>query len=412
MWLRYKVALAVGLVATSFTANALSSSLLDLRANAMGGAGVAAANGMNAVFINPALLMAVGDFDTVPVVVAARFVDPKNLEDELDRYQQRGLEVTFETSLSTFKSDPTAPSGRSNIAQATQNIIAQLGRFSARAAIDEVNSGFAVGLSNQQRRTALTLAVTSLSAGRVVNVASGVDLFAGVITAMNEGLETTDDAFNIVLSGPARNFKPSLATRGALIYELGWTMAREITFGDHKMMLGVTPKYVDVTTFDTDQALTDATFNSKDGQQRYASFNVDVGLSKEYANGWRSGVVIRDLVPHEYRTALGNAIKVGPQARLGVAKTSDWLSLAMDLDLNQRDTLGLGANAQYLGVGAEIAVTDSARLRAGYRYSIKDASAHVVTVGAGFSLFGMAADIAMALNEDELELSAQLGLRF
>lgn len=410
-WVRCKVVLVAALVLLSVEVQALPFVSLDARANAMGGAGVAAARGSSVVFINPALLTpAQGQWDAT-VAGLVRFSAPKNLQEEIDIYQRNKLESIFETALVDYKADPSTSTPRTNIATATRNLIAQLNRFSGRPIEEEVSAGFAVVLP--EKKMALLVGQQTIGGARLIGVDKDLALYEGLIDGVNDPEKLPDDAvFNIIMSGPGRNVHTKLRSQGAVIREFGLALAREVQVGGRKIDVGVTPKYVDVTTFDSEQLLPGAAYNTAAGQRHYASYNVDLGLAVDRGDGWRGGVAIKNLIPHRYRTVLDGVVKIQPQARIGAAYSGEWYAAALDLDLNESKATGLGSNSQYLSVGAELSLTKKLQLRGGYRHNISDTKTNRVTLGMGFGLLGAAADIGMSLNEDGVGLSGQLGFYF
>lgn len=408
---RCKVVWVVTLVLLSVEAQALPFISLDARANAMGGAGVAAARGSNVAFINPALLRPAQRQWDATAVGLVRFADPRNLQEEIDIYQRNKIESIFETALLDYKADPSTSTPRANIATATQNIIAQLNRFSGRPIEEEVSIGFAAVLP--EKKMALLVGQQTIGGARLINVDKDLALFTGVIDGLNNPDKLPDDeVFNIILSGPGRNVNTKLRSQGALIREFGLALAREVEVGGRKVDVGITPKYVDVTTFDSEQLLPGSSYNSAAGQRHYASYNVDLGLAVDHGDGWRGGVAIKNLIPHRYRTVLDGAVKIEPQARIGAAYSGEWYAAALDLDLNESKGVGLASDSQYLSIGAELSLIKSLQLRGGYRHNISNTKTNMVTLGVGFGVLGAAADIGMSLNKDGVGLSGQLGFHF
>lgn len=406
---RCRSVVAVSLLLVSYEAVALPFISLDARANAMGGAGVAASRSVNAAFVNPALLLRGQPQEDilVPVVGLLRLSDPKNLQDEIGRYQDDNLEALFETALARYQDDPTLPSSVNGIGAATRNLTSQLARFSGRPLEEELAAGFAVNLPG--RRMALVVAQQTIGGGRVAGVAEDLAAYDELLKATDPG----DDAFKIVVSGPGRTLKSRLQARGAVIREFGLALAREVQVGGHKVMAGITPKYVDVTTFGYEAPISSASYRTDIGQRQQASFNVDLGLTKEYGKGWSSGAAIKNLIPYDYKTAQSQGrVTIQPQARAGVAYDGEWYAVALDLDLNQSRAAGIGYTTQYLALGGELELSKTLQLRAGYRHNLADSSTSVVTTGLGFTLLGALADVALNLNRDEIGLSAQLGLNF
>lgn len=412
-WIWHRVVWGVGLALLSVEAQALPFISFDVRANGMGGAGVAAGQGGSAIFANPALLALSQPQRDAALAGVYRFSDPRNLQGEIDNYQSGGLESRFASALVAYKADSATSTPRTNLATATQNIITQLDRFSTRPIEEEVSLGLAVRLPDRQM--ALVVGQQSVGGAALIAVAEERARFAALIEdGLNNAEKQPDDqVFNVIVSGPGRNLQAQLHSRGALIREVGVAMVRAVEWRGQKFDLGVTPKYVDVTTFDSVQPLINAAYNSQAGREHYPSYNVDLGVVAERDGGWRGGLAVKNLISHRYPTVLGGgAVRIQPQARIGIAYGGDWFAAALDLDLNKGKAEGLGVDRQYLDVGAELSLTSSARLRGGYRYNISDTRANMVTMGVGFGLFGAVADLGMSMNEDGLGFSGQLSRRF
>ena len=203
-----------------------------------------------------------------------------------------------------------------------------------------------------------------------------------------------------------------MLARGAVIQEVSIALAREFNIGGHDVAIGVTPKYLTVTTFDYEIDVNTADFDSDQGEKEYTDFNFDIGAAKDYANGWKTGLVVKNVIGEEYKTVLGNTVKIEPQARLGVAHSTDWTTVALDVDLNESEAVGFDSKTQYVGLGAELDIFSTAQLRIGYRHNMSDSDTSIVTAGFGFSIFGAHMDISAGANDDEVGGSLQLGFRF
>ncbi len=87
------------------------------------------------------------------------------------------------------------------------------------------------------------------------------------------------------------------------------------------------------------------------GKKEYSDFNFDIGVAKTYDSGWKTGVVVKNLLAEDYLTALGNTIKIEPQARIGIAHSNEWTTVALDVDLNESESAGFDSNTQYAALG-------------------------------------------------------------
>jgi len=169
---------------------------------------------------------------------------------------------------------------------------------------------------------------------------------------------------------------------------------------------------VQVTTFDYQIDVNTADLDLNQGTRDSSNFNVDIGLAKDFGNGWKSGFAVKNLISQEYVTVLGNKVNIEPQARVGVSHSTEWVTVALDVDLNAADPVAYEAQTQYAALGAELNIFKTVQIRIGYRHNMKDSDTSVPTVGLGFSLFGAHVALAAAANDNEIALSGQLGFRF
>ncbi|MDH4286392.1 MAG: conjugal transfer protein TraF, partial [Gallionella sp.] len=216
--------------------------------------------------------------------------------------------------------------------------------------------------------------------------------------------------------------------RGVTMGEMGFAFAKQMGEGTSAWGLGVTPKLVKVNLYDYSVNVDSSTStpDGKDYTAEYSHFNFDVGAAKNYGDGWRSGFVIKNVIPHTYdfKRIANNAppgsakittgeIKLNPQARLGASHTNSWSTVAMDLDLTANNPAGLEKKSQYLALGAELNAWDWAQLRFGYRANLKDSKRNIPSVGVGLAPFGtLHIDAALSYSSNEIGASARLALTF
>ncbi len=435
-------ALAPTLVLFSTQAAALPFQSIDPRSLAMGGVGVASGSSANAAFMNPALLSVAGedeDFSLELPILGARFSDPDSLLDEIDTYQDSNLEANLTTAVNDFNAAfaaanvPLAITEAGNVATATRAVQTQLMKIDNKPIQGEVFGGMVIGIPSKKVGASLNLDAYVV-AGGVFDYTTG----AGSDDAMLQGIITAADAV-ATLSDPTQlsgdsfvaaqgtgtdvvsNLTSNLGVRGAVISEVGLSLSREVNIGGHDIAVGVTPKVVKVKTFHYILDANTADLDSDKGTKEYSDFNIDVGLAKDYGNGWKAGLVVKNLIGKEYETSpfaspgltvTPATIKVDPQVRLGVSHANEWLTLAADLDVTENEPVGFESKTQYLGLGAEMDLLDWVQFRAGYRHNLSDSDTSIPTIGFGFSPFGVHMDLALAGNGDEVAASFQLGFRF
>jgi hypothetical protein len=408
--------LAPVLVLFSAQAAALPFQSIDPRSLSMGGTGTASGTSANAGFMNPALLATARedeDFSLELPIVGGRFYDPGSLVDEINNYQDNNLETNFSNALDAFKDDPTNATMQSNLRGASLNMVNQLNKFSDSPMQGEIVAGFVVGIPSKKLGASLVADIRAVGGGVLNNVTQDTQAFQGVVDALDGNItDATNAAYNVVVSDTGRTLQTSLSARGAVISEFGVSLAREFNIAGSDVAIGITPKYLGVTTFDYVVDVNTANFDASQGKLEYSDVNLDVGLAKDYGNGWKVGLALKNLIGQEYLTALGNTLKIEPQARLGVAHSTDWTTVSMDVDLNESESFGFDSKTQYIGLGAELDVFDTVQLRLGYRHNMSDSNTSMPTVGLGFSPFGVHIDIAAAANDDEIAGALQLGFRF
>ncbi len=411
-------AIASSIVFFSVQAGAVPYGSVDPRSLSMGGVGVASGTMANAGFVNPALLAAAKDDEDFAIelpIIYARVSDPDKLIDEVDNYQDEDLEANLNASIDAYIASPT----NANAAQVgvdADALLTQLLRLTNKTIEGEFAGGFVVGIPSKKFGASLTIGARAVGGGvlevtdeddaRIQQIID--DAAAGTLTLITNPDVVDQLAGNDLVDKLTSN----LQSRGAILTEVGISLAREFNVGGHNIAIGITPKYVQVTTFDYRLDVNTAEFDAEQGKNEYTNINVDLGLAKDYNNGWKVGFAVKNLIGQEYKTVLGHVVVIDPQARIGISHSTDWVTVAVDADLNSADPVGYDSATQYLGLGAELNIWDTVQLRVGYRHNLKDSETSVPTVGIGFSPFGVHVDLAAAANDNEVAVSGQLGFRF
>lgn len=412
------------LVLFSTQAAALPFQSIDPRSLAMGGTGTASGTSANAGFMNPALLAIARedeDFSLEFPIVSGRFMDKDELVDEIDNYQDNNLESNLTDAINAFKNNQTDGNAAA-VATEADALWKQLNNLSNKSVQGEFSAGFVVGIPSKKLGASLSANARVVGGGLLAVTDADNTLVNGIVTAgqdtsgpgqaanlaanpaIQDQLNNTQDVVNKLTS--------NLQARGAVVSEVSLALAREFTIAGQTLSLGVTPKYQQVTTFDYVQGVNSADFNADEGKKEYSDFNLDLGAAKDYGNGWKVGMVVKNLIANEYATALGSTLKIAPQARLGVAHSTKWTTVSMDVDLNESEAFGFDSRTQYLGLGAELNIFETVQLRLGYRHNMSDSDTSMPTVGLGFSPFGVHVDVAAAATDGELAAAMQLGFRF
>lgn len=436
-------------------AQAQAFSTTDPRTLGMGGVGVAVSHSANAGYINPALLSLAreGDhFSLALPVIGGRFRDPDALAGELQTYQDRRLEGDLTATIDAYAnlnaadveitddnaSINEARNAARDVADAAQSLLNQGQRLSGRPLQGEAFTGVAIGATDARLGAALSFSSYSVMSG-ALSFSDGA-LVQGIIDAATTTAEATDQAgLDALEQDPAvadqlagtttavGNMTSNLHAWGAEISELGLSLSRAVSVLGQEVAVGVTPKVMMVQTFHYAVGLDAADIDNTDiGTEDYTDFNMDLGLATQFGDGWTAGLVFKNLIAQEYVTrpfvtaalaaqgvsVAATQIKIEPQARLGLAHRGEWLTLGADVDLVEVAPVGITSEAQYLGLGAEMALFDWFRLRAGYRHNLSDPDTDVPTLGLGFSPFGLQVDVAYGKTGTEKVAALQLGFRF
>jgi len=399
---------------------------MDPRTLAMGGAGVASGSSANAAFLNPALLGAAKEDDRFSVelpIVGGRFHDQDDLMDELDNYQNDNLESNLTDEVERFLVTPSNDNAR-RVGRALDSLTSQMEALKGDPVGGEIFAGMVVGIPNKKIGASLAVSAWAVG-GAVFNVEqSDLDLISSISANAYSGDPnnlyndpTIQDHLNYyqgVPGGEAITDKltSNLEVRGAAIREVALALSHEVKLYGHSFAVGLTPKLVRVRTFDYQLGLDDADIKSNEGTRDHSNMNLDIGVAKNYDNGWRTAAVIKNLVGQDYKTVAGNTVSIKPQVRVGAAHSTDWATVTLDMDLTENDAVGFESKSQYICLGAELDAFDTVQLRAGYRYNMADSVTSIPTIGIGFSPFGAHLDLAVAGNGSEIAGSAQLGFRF
>lgn len=407
--IKYYGAFALALAANS--AGALPFNSFDPRSFAMGGVGVASGTGANAVFFNPALLAAAReeeDFSLELPVLGARVSDPDDLIDAVDDFNDQDPVAVFSAAIDAYTA---APSGATaDAVQASgDELVAQLRSLSDKPVMAEGGVGIVVGVPSES--LGISLFSNAYVGGGSIGSVAGPD-----ISAIQGAI---DDALALQpVTDPTDSLMSSVEARFVVLFETGVALARRFdALGG--IAVGITPKYVKAMTYDyrfTGKEIDGAEIDLDQGEQSDADFNIDLGVAKDYGNGWKAGLAVRNALSKEYTTVLNHKLKVEPAARLGVSRQSEWITVAADVDLTENEPAGFETKTQYAAVGVELDVFDTAQLRVGYRHNLSDVpsgtESGMFAAGAGFSPFGIHVDLAVAGNTDEIGGAMQLGFRF
>ncbi len=405
-------------------AYALPFGSYDPRSLGMGGTGVSSGTSANAGYYNPALLASTRDdnFSLELPVVGMRVADPEDLEGALDTYQASNYEGALSTAIDNFNASPTTTTANTAATTLT-NLNTGIQTLSNKPIILEANLGLTIGVPNRSVGVSVMSNARVLAGAELNYTTADSDLISAYATELawvGAGNAPNVADTNLYSAGQLQDLSSRLTStvnvRGALIHETGISLGTMFELGRFPIALGITPKTVNVTTFDYALGMQNATFDKNRGKVEYSNSNVDIGAVTYLGGGFKLGVVGKNLVQKSYTTALGNEIVIKPQARAGVSHHSHWATIAVDVDITQNDPLGLDEKTQYIGAGIEINLLDTLQVRAGIKQNrlatTTSKDKNVSSIGIGFSPFGIHVDAAYAESDAEKAASLQLGFHF
>ncbi len=247
----------------------------------------------------------------------------------------------------------------------------------------------------------------------------------------------TANAGNITTA--AANVNPGSTTlqsqihiRGVAVTEGGVSISHAQVSNDIDWSWGITPKVMQLRLYDATLATSSKVSNltGNDYLAYYSTLNFDVGLAKTYLSGWRTGIVVKNVIPQSFEfknapsagatpVANGSTLYLTPQVRGGISyEYPKWFTVAFDADLTRNDPAGLEDPSQFVALGGEISTSDWTQIRAGYRADLVNAARNVASVGLGVSPrvpnFKTHFDIALTASPDifknGLDGATQVGL--
>lgn len=425
---------------------ALPFGSFDARSLAMGGTGVAAGDASSASHYNPALLASTFNDDNVSLIIPTFTFGPLDLvdlKDTVEDFDNADYPTALDTAVTNFNNSSTAVETSTTataIATASQNLLNSINNLADEASITiQANVAVLFAVPNQ------TLGISAYTSARIIggtevnfsdadtaqiqsyidvlsclgnidpnlssgttaekaqyatNVATCYALSPGVIDT-STGDFTNTDVSNSLTS--------SVKARGAFVQETGLSLAH--TFPSlYYASLGITPKTVQVETFDTSVSINSASVSTKNSRKKHSNLNFDFGAIIPFSNNFKVGAVIKNIISKNYETVLGNTISIKPQVRVGAAFQNEWFVITTDFDLTRNKSVAFEKDTQYAAIGAEFDLYDTLQLRFGYRNNIISPD-KISSIGLGFSSF-VKTDLAIASGKEGFEVGFQFGFAF
>lgn len=416
-----KLAATVTLLASSSVALAIPFSSFDSRSMAMGGAGVAVGGADAAPLFNPALLSVTKEEDKFAIILptmGARLSDPDKLRDSIDTFQAGNYVNNLQTAIDNLNIAPT-PANATIVKNRLTDVSAQLSTLNNKPITAEAGLATVVGMPSKKYGVAFYASGTVTAGGLFnYNDKPTLDNLATLADQCSTGNATS---CNTLKTFNTNTLTSGVHFKGVQLVEAGFALSREFQIYDHSVALGITPKIVKAKLFDVTVKANDSNqsnVNLNDNSTEYTFANFDLGAAKNYSNGWRTGFVIKNVIPQtlDFKAAPGvpaESLKLMPQARIGVSHATTWSTVALDVDLTRNDPAGFENKTQYIALGGELNAWGWAQLRAGYRADMVDSARNVASVGLGLAPFRVVhIDLAVAGNATDIGASFQLGVHF
>lgn len=397
------------LILFSTQAGALPFQTLDTRSLGMGGVGVASGNSGSAGLKNPALLSLAPEDEDFHLVISAgaRYLDPEDLIDAAENFETNNYIDNFSDAIDAFNAAPGPGTEADNVVSTGTDLLAGFRSISNKTLYAEGFGGVVMAFPGKKLGVSVHFAGRALGDGKANISETDLNNIQSILTDLDNGNYGA-------ITNPTTSLNSDLRGRGALIGEVGIALSHEFkSLGG--VAMGITPKYMKLQTYDYEfvgDALDNLEIDAEIGEIDYNDFNIDFGLAKDFGNGWRTGLVAKNLISEDYLTANNNVVKIEPQLRVGVAKSGENWTLATDIDLIENEPAGFESKSQFIGVGGEISFFGWLDLRAGYQHNMSDSNDSMPTLGLGISPGWFHADISVAGNDDQLAISGQLGIQF
>lgn len=436
------------------TAYAINFNAFDPKSIAMGGAGVAIADPATAPFFNPALLSIAekdDDFSIEFPVFGIRVSDQNDFIDKVDGTDT--LRQNVDNAIAQFnQSNSFNTSAMTTAIEALDDKISSLsdsplagsGGFGIVIAIPSENFGIALSISGSGEGVGvfnyadsptvtgftrdMTIISNCIGGGSVDATAVNCILNGDGSQANPSGVQTVTVNTNLAQDDIDVEFSTDTDLQseaqfvGVAVGEVGFSISREFFIGNSNWSFGITPKALTISIIDyraNVSTVEDAVDDVAEITTDYEDFNIDFGVAKDFENGWRAGVAIKNLISQEYESKVANRVvnfvKIEPQIRAGVSHQTDWTTVAFDLDITENESLAVfnDSSTQYAALGAELNVWDVTQLRFGYRTDLVNSGRDVFSAGIGFSPLGVHLDLGIAIGENDNEgaIAFQFGFR-
>ncbi len=160
---------------------------------------------------------------------------------------------------------------------------------------------------------------------------------------------------------------------------------------DYQLSIGAKLKHQRVDLFYSQEKITnfdndDFDLSNGDDLTSKSKANIDLGLY--FALGdkeqWRFALVGNNLFSQQLQHPEQDlTFTLKPSSMFAVSYQNDWLTLATDIDLTEREFFVNLQPSQYMSLGAEFRFYEEVHFRAGFRSDLNDIDSDIYTLGVG-----------------------------
>ena len=383
------------------SASSMAVSAADTRSQSMGNVGVASADYLSSVLINPALINRHSDdSDDFGIIFPSANVfvrDEQELLDHIDTFQDSFDELSDLLELLESGGNVSPD----ELDRARKQLSSDLAMLDGGI---NVEANFAAALASPSR-------------------IGGFALYANTDIDLNANIFISEDDVNVIANAETVDELEALNSRiqavGAAISEIGFAYANQFTLSNNQVFWSVTPKYQQVDSINYVTSIDDFDeddFDANDYTKTESNFNIDFGLATEVNDKVTVGLIAKNLIENDYDSVVSQGIKpsykVGPEFIAGISYNGEIVTLAADIDLTAPQHSNLVKESQYARLGLELNAFDWVQIRAGYRHDFSGPQEDSYSLGLGFSPFGVVRLDLMAQTSGDNDVGAGLQLSF
>lgn len=227
-----------------------------------------------------------------------------------------------------------------------------------------------------------------------------------------------------ILSGDLdlKDLESATTAVGYSIAEAGFMAGYPVvTHTNYDLSVGAKLKYqridlyynrVQISDFDDD----DFEITNDENITKKSGTNIDLGLYINWGEErqWHAALVTNNLIKQTVHHVEQNLIfTLENSTSFGLSYQNSWVSLATDIDLNDREQFASIEPSKYAGVGAEFRFYEHIQFRLGYRTDLNNVDGDIYTAGIGISPWEVfAVDIAAFTGDsDTIGAALQLSLK-